>query len=153
MKAEHVAFECFDEALRFRVERVARSRNMTVDAFVADAIGCDVDCFEEEMIVHPTTGELLHDDRTELFEERECEVTSAPIGQEEDPQWKRATGTKHVQFSVHLTPAMLERVEYPHMVYDEASDSEVACALIPIDPEGIPILTLAARTCSRASRW
>ena len=61
LRAEHIAFACFDEALLKRIKRAAQSCGVGVDEYVADAVRRDVDCEEEEMIVHPQTGEVICD--------------------------------------------------------------------------------------------
>jgi hypothetical protein len=62
LKAEHIAFECFEPTLKARLERGARFRDMSMDEYVAHVLGWYVDNDEEDMIVHPKTGELLADE-------------------------------------------------------------------------------------------
>ena len=92
LRAEHIAFVCMDEAMAKRIERAAQARSQTADEFVADALAGDVDMWEEAMLVHPTTGELLEADYEELYTEIESayRITAPPVGHEDDP-WYQAS--------------------------------------------------------------
>ena len=93
MLAEDIAFTCLDESMATRIKRAAQARELTEDAFIADSVGRDVDAFEECMIVHPQTGQLLCDDHGTLYREFNWKELAPPIGRENDPQFQASGGT------------------------------------------------------------
>ena len=103
LRAEHLAFVCMDEAMAKRIERAAQARSQTADEFVASAMGSDVDMWEEAMLVHPTTGELLEADYEELYTEIESayRITAPPVGHEDDP-WYQASRPQPVGMTARL---------------------------------------------------
>ena len=145
LKAENVAFVCMDESMAKRIERAAQSRNQTADEFVAEALGGDVDMWEENMLLHPTTGELLEADFETLFTETESEMIVPPIGREHEPQFQTHHGRQYVRFGAYLTPEQLERLEFPHMISDCSTDEEVPTLLIPFDAEASPFLEVGGQ--------
>ena len=142
LQAEHVGFVCTDAALAKRIERAAQSCGQSVEEFVAYSLGGDVDMWEECMLLHPTTGDLLDTDYEDLYCTVEEKMTVAPIGREDEPPFSPSMGKERVNFGVYLRPDQLERLEYPHVVWSEAEDREVPCVLIPLDLEGSPYLSV-----------
>ena len=80
LQASHVAFACMDPVMAKRIERAAVARNQTVDEFVADSLGGDVDMWEECMLLHPVSGELLEADYEQLYTETSDKLTTPPVG-------------------------------------------------------------------------
>ena len=74
-----------------------------------------------------------------------CDILTAPLGQEDERPWKFSIGKERVNFGVFLRPDQVEKVKYPHMVWSAAEDREVPCVLIPLDPEGNPVLRVGSR--------
>ncbi|MBE7157210.1 MAG: hypothetical protein INR62_02020 [Rhodospirillales bacterium] len=143
---EHVTFACSDRKLLRRIRRAAKASGLSVEGFVASAVAGYVDTCEEDMIVHPRTGRLLCANDDDLYTRERHRLTSAPIGQEHERKWQRTLHRQHVQFSAHLTTEQMERLEYPHLVHDCATDRELPCVLIPYDAEeGLPYLTVNGR--------
>ena len=89
LEAEHITFVCSEPEMAKRIERAALAREQTVDEFVAHCVGSDVDMWEECMLVHPATGELLAADEEELYDEVEKTITAPPIGREHEPQFQK----------------------------------------------------------------
>ena len=85
LQGEHIGFVCTDVAMARRIERAAQSRGESVEEYVAHALGGDVDAWEECMLLHPTTGDLLDTDYEELYTEVKCEYMLAPLGRENEP--------------------------------------------------------------------
>ena len=139
---EHIAFACFEPSVAKRIKRVAESRGQTMEELIVEAVAGQVDCYEEAFVLHPQTGELLCADYDELFTEVSNQMLAAPIGREHETGFQLSLGKQHVHFSVFLTPEQMERLEYPHMVHDCESGQDVPCVLIPINPQGNPILTV-----------
>lgn len=149
--AEHVRFTCKGKGRASRVRRAVKASGLSLEGFVAAAVSSWVKMYEDDMIVHPRTGRLLHADRHELFTRGQHEVTAAPVGKEHEPQWQRDLYRQYVSFSAHLTTEQMERLEYPHMVHDCASDRELPCVLIPYDAEeGLPYLRVGGRDVAPA---
>ena len=80
LKAEHIAFVCMDETMAKRIERAADTRDQTSDEFVAESLSGDVDMWEENMLLHPTTGALLEADFESLYTEVHSEMLIPPHG-------------------------------------------------------------------------
>ena len=139
-----------DEAMAKRIERAAQARSQTADEFVAESLGGDVDMWEEAMLLHPTTGELLEADYEELYTEVDYTYTVPPVGREHELQFKSHPGRKYVRFGAYLTPAQLERLEFPHMVSDCVADREVKTLLIPFDEDGSPFLEVGGKRVQAA---
>ena len=121
LKAEHIAFACFDEAMQRRLERAAHARGMIVNELIADAVGRDVDAAEEFMLVHPQTGELLMDDIDDLYLQIQRKEVAPPARYENDPRFRgiferqelvepaTTSGTRHLTdgsmvVTLHLKP-------------------------------------------------
>ena len=140
LQAGNIAFVCMEETMAKRIERAAQSRHQTVDEFVAESLGGDVDMWEENMLLHPVTGEMLEDDFETLFTETHSEMIVPPVGREHEPQFQTRPGRQRVRFCAYLTPEQLERLEFPHMVSDCESDEEVPTLLVPFDADACPFL-------------
>ncbi len=150
IQAADIAFVCMDEAMAARIERAAQACKRTADEFVADAVGRDVDMYEEDMLVHPATGALLDDEFKALYEEGKVEITAAPVGREHEPQFRMRPGRQYVNFGAYLTLEQLERLEFPHMVSDCAADQEVKTLLIPFDEDSTPFLQVGGKQVQAA---
>ena len=133
-----MAFACFDEDMSRRIERAAQARGQTAEEFVADSLGGDVDMWEECMVVHPATGELLEADYEDLFTETTSDMIVAPIGREHEREWQTHLGRQYVRFGAYLTPEQWKGLEYPHMV----SDCETGVP--PTSPVATPMPTRAS---------
>ncbi len=150
LEAQYVAFECFDEAMKGRIERAAQAANRTVDAFVASAVGGDVDSYEETMIVHPQTGALLCADHDEVFTTVSHDVTAPPKRGSflDHPRYRhpqREAGRVWVQFKAWLTPEQIDLLVYPAKGYDADSERSFPEVWIPFDLEGEPQLLVGNR--------
>ncbi len=90
LKAEHIGFTCSDKGMLRRIERAARATGSTVAEFVAHEFAGDVDCYEEDMIIHPATGELLCADDDDLYTRTSHDaVTAPPLDIDRNPPfWK-----------------------------------------------------------------
>ena len=145
LHAENIAFVCMDEAMAKRIERAAQARNQTADEFVAESLGGDVDMWEEAMLVHPTTGDLLEADYEELYTEVDYTYVVPPVGREHELQFKTHAGRKYVRFNAYLTPEQLERLEYPNMIFDCEANKDVPVLIVPFDTDGSPYLEVGGQ--------
>jgi hypothetical protein len=101
MEARHITFACHDEGMAARIQRAAQACGETVDEYVAGAVGRGVDADEENMIVHPLTGELLCDDNDDLYTELRRDRTAPRIGEAPSKQ-QQIVDNQRAESSIHL---------------------------------------------------
>lgn len=139
LKAEHLAFVCLDGTMAKRIERAAQACGQTADELVADALSGDVDMYEENMLLHPTTGELLEADFETLFTETENKMLVPPLGLEHAPEFQTHPGRQRVRFDAWLTSEELSQMQAIRVVRDP---SRLRFLQLAIPAESEPRLTV-----------
>lgn len=145
MQAKHLTLAIFDPAMEKRIERAALARRKTWEAFVAEAIGGNVEALEEMMIVHPQTGALLCEDLDDVFTRVDMDVTAPP----RNGSWvnflvspQREAGKQFVRLEAWLSPEELAQMHGVRVVRDP---SRLPFLQLPIPPESEPRLTVDGR--------